>query len=59
MKNKKLIKLLRYVINTKSQSLSELNSMVYGVGKTRRGWLEAKNVLNTGDISEVLKFCKK
>jgi histidinol phosphatase-like PHP family hydrolase/DNA polymerase/3'-5' exonuclease PolX len=38
---------LKVAISTDAHSVSNLNFMHFGIGQARRGWLEAKDVLNT------------
>jgi DNA polymerase (family 10) len=35
-----------------------LNDVQYGVGIARKGWLEAKDVVNTWTLKEVIKYLK-
>jgi len=44
------------VISTDAHSTHELKLMKYGVITARRGWLEAKNVLNTMPLAKLLKL---
>jgi len=41
------------VISTDAHDLRSLDYMKYGVGQARRGWLEARNVVNTRPFSEM------
>ena len=41
-------------INPDAHSTSDLENIEYGLATARRGWLEAKDVLNTRDLDEVL-----
>jgi len=45
-------------IGTDAHVMDELSSMRYGVATARRGWLEAKHVLNTLPASKLLKALK-
>jgi DNA polymerase (family 10) len=45
---------VKIVISTDSHSTKNLAYMKYGVGMARRGWLEAKDVLNTLPITKLL-----
>jgi DNA polymerase (family 10) len=38
---------LKVAISTDAHSVSNLNFMRFGIGQARRGWLEAKDILNT------------
>ncbi|MFA5839845.1 MAG: DNA polymerase/3'-5' exonuclease PolX [Candidatus Margulisiibacteriota bacterium] len=46
---------VKIVINTDAHSVSQLDLMQYGVITARRGWLEAKDVLNTYSLEKLLK----
>jgi DNA polymerase (family 10) len=46
-------------INPDAHNADGLLDMKYGVGIARKGWLEAKNVLNTYKIKEVEQFFNK
>lgn len=46
-------------IGTDSHSVVQLENMKYGVRVARRAWLEARHVLNTYPIDELLKRIKK
>ncbi len=45
---------VKIVISTDSHSTKNLAYMKYGVGMARRGWLEAKDVLNTLPVEKLL-----
>ena len=47
---------VKIVINTDSHAPSHLDLMRFGVGTARRGWLEAKDVLNTRGPDEFLRL---
>lgn len=47
------------VINTDAHSVQDLEHMRFGIGQARRGWLEAKDVLNTRPLAELLKLLEK
>ncbi len=49
---------VKIVINTDAHSVSQLDLMQYGVITARRGWLEAKDVLNTNSLDKLLKHLK-
>ena len=49
----------KFSINTDSHSVKHLGFMKYGVAVARRGWLEAKDVLNTFSLKELEKAIKK
>ncbi|HVZ12154.1 MAG TPA: PHP domain-containing protein [Patescibacteria group bacterium] len=42
-----LKKNIKFVIDTDSHALSHMDNMFYGVSVARRGWCEAKDILNT------------
>ena len=42
-------------INPDAHNIHGLKDVYYGVGIARKGWLEAKNILNTGTLTEVAK----
>jgi len=44
---------LKLAISTDAHRVDELNYMRYGVGQARRGWLEARDVLNTHPLSDL------
>ena len=43
------------VIDSDAHSVGELDNMSYGVIVARRAWLEAKGVVNTGNLKDVLR----
>ncbi len=47
------------VINTDSHSADHLRFIEYGISQARRGWAEARNVLNTQSLGKVEKFIKR
>jgi DNA polymerase (family 10) len=50
---------IRVGIGTDSHHLDQLWMMSLGVAVARRGWLEAKDVLNTLSLKEILKWCHR
>ncbi len=46
----------KLVIDTDSHAAEQLGFMRLGVGSARRGWLEAKDVVNTKSFDEILTF---
>ncbi len=46
-------------INTDSHDVAHLTNMQYGVFTARRGWIEARNVINTWDVEELRKWFGK
>ncbi|MCJ7743620.1 MAG: PHP domain-containing protein, partial [Dehalococcoidales bacterium] len=49
---------LMLVISTDAHSTEHLGFMRFGVGVARRGWCEAKDILNTKPLAELLKYLK-
>lgn len=49
----------KFLINTDAHDVNGLNRMQYGIYQAQRGFLEAKNVLNTRKLKEIEKFLKK
>ncbi len=45
-------------ISTDAHSVQDFDNLRFGVGQARRGWLEAKDVLNTRGLSELRKLLK-
>jgi DNA polymerase (family 10) len=50
---------VKLVINTDAHSAGQLDLIRFGVGVARRGWCEAKHILNTRGLSEVEAFLKR
>lgn len=50
---------IKIAINTDAHSIRELSYMPAGINQVRRAWLEAKDVLSTMSMSELLKTLKK
>jgi DNA polymerase (family 10) len=46
-------------INSDAHSRLDFANLVYGVGQARRGWLEAKDVLNTRPLEKLLPLLRK
>ena len=46
-------------INTDSHADQQLTNMRYGIATARRGWLEARNVINTHTLAGLRKFLAK
>lgn len=42
------------VIDSDAHDSADFANLDYGIGQARRGWLERKNVLNTGDLKTLL-----
>ncbi len=47
---------VKIFINPDAHNTDGLDDVRYGVGIARKGWLEAKNVVNTMSLDEVIKF---
>ncbi len=50
---------LKLAISTDAHRVDELNYMPYGVGQARRGWLEARDVLNTHALSDLRSLLER
>lgn len=50
---------VRLVIGTDAHSAAQLDFIRFGVGVARRGWCEAKHILNTKGLREVEAFLKR
>ena len=50
---------LKMVISTDAHSLADLDFIRFGVDQARRGWLEAKDVLNTLSLKQLKELLKK
>ncbi|MDN5276329.1 MAG: polymerase [Clostridiales bacterium] len=50
---------VKFAICPDAHSIEGLEDVKYGIGIARKGWLEAKDVINTYEIQEVLDFLKK
>ena len=46
-------------LNSDGHSLLDFDNLRYGIGQARRGWLEAKDVLNTRTLKQLLPLLKK
>jgi DNA polymerase (family 10) len=49
---------IKLAISTDAHSTEHLGLMRFGVGVARRGWCEAKDILNTRPLAELLKYLK-
>jgi DNA polymerase (family X) len=47
---------VKVAIGTDAHSTDGLLNMKYGIGQARRGWLEAKDILNTRPLPEMMKL---
>jgi DNA polymerase (family X) len=50
---------LKFTISTDAHAVNGLDQMKYGVWTARRGWLEKKDVLNTGTLNQVRKGLRR
>lgn len=50
---------IKFSIDTDAHSITDFNYMRFGVAQARRGWLEAKDVINTRDVNKLRKLLKK
>lgn len=46
-------------LSTDSHNRGQMENIIYGINTAQRGWVEAKNVLNTKSLSDLGKFLKK
>jgi DNA polymerase (family 10) len=49
---------VKLVMNTDAHAPEHLGFMRFGIGVARRGWCEAKDILNTQPLAEIVKFLK-
>lgn len=49
---------VKFIINTDSHDIDQLEFMKFGVGIARRGWLEADDVVNTYNVEKLRKILK-
>lgn len=49
---------VKFIINTDSHELSQMENMRFGISVGRRGWLEAKDIINTWHLQKVLDHFK-
>jgi len=50
---------VKLIIDTDAHSTSHLDLIRFGIGVARRGWCEAKHILNTRPLEEVEAFLKR
>jgi DNA polymerase (family 10) len=48
----------KIVVNTDAHAPEHLDYIKYGIITARRGWLEAKDIINTWDLSKLLAWAK-
>lgn len=50
---------IKIAISTDSHSTGGYDTISYGIGQARRGWLEANDVVNTRNLDELMKLLKR
>ncbi len=50
---------VKVVLSTDTHRIGDLDYMRFGIGQARRGWLEPKDVINTGSVTELKKILRK
>ena len=50
---------LKLAISTDAHSVHTLDFMRFGIGQARRGWIEAKDVINTRPLKELRKLLRR
>jgi DNA polymerase (family 10) len=50
---------VKFAISTDAHSIDDYDSIRFGVGQARRGWLEADDVVNTKSLEELRKIIKR
>jgi len=50
---------LKLAISTDAHRVSELDTMRFGIGQARRGWLSASDVLNTRPLDDLLSLLER
>jgi DNA polymerase (family X) len=50
---------VRVAVNSDAHSTADYDNLRFGIGQARRGWLEAKDVLNTRTLVELRPLLKK
>lgn len=46
-------------INSDAHRITDFNNLQYGIGQARRGWLEAKDVLNTRPLNQLRRLLQR
>ncbi|KKS13687.1 MAG: PHP domain protein [Candidatus Daviesbacteria bacterium GW2011_GWB1_41_5] len=49
---------VKFVVSTDSHNVSQMDNMRFGVAVARRGWCEAKDIINTWDFKRLLEWCR-
>ncbi len=47
---------VKFIINTDAHEIGQMDNMKFGVSVARRGWAEAKDIINTWDWTEFAKW---
>lgn len=47
------------VVSSDAHSVARLDNVRYGVDQARRGWLQARHIVNTGALAEVLQWMRQ
>lgn len=47
---------VKFIINTDAHEISQMENIPYGISVARRGWLVAKEVVNTWDWKDLAKW---
>lgn len=50
---------IKIAISTDSHNVGGYDAMFYGIGQARRGWIEAKDVINTRNLNELKNLLKR
>jgi DNA polymerase (family 10) len=50
---------VKLIINTDAHCIDHLDYMRFGVGTARRGWCEAKDILNTRPLEELKAYLNR
>jgi len=50
---------VKFSISSDAHSISGLNLMIYGINQARRGWVEAKEVINTYSLNDLKKLINR
>ncbi|MBI2040312.1 DNA polymerase/3'-5' exonuclease PolX [Candidatus Microgenomates bacterium] len=49
---------VKFIINTDAHMVNQMDNMLFGVAVARRGWAEAKDIVNTWDWTDFAKWFK-
>jgi DNA polymerase (family 10) len=50
---------VKFIINSDTHSLGDMNQIEYGVGEARRGWAEKENIINSFSLAHLTKQFKR